>query len=593
MLRLDKFTQKSREAIQSALDLATEFKHQQVEPEHLTYALMKDKEGVVPLLLERLGLSLESLRAKIEADLKKRPEVEGQGAFLSQTVSRVLSQSQKIASQMKDEFVSQEHILLALSQDGTTVLSQEIKRNGIRENDILNILKQIRGGQKVTDMNPEDKYQALDKYGRDLTDLARKGKLDPVIGRDDEIRRVIQVLSRRTKNNPVLIGEPGVGKTAIAEGLAQRILSGDVPEGLKNKKVITLDMGALIAGAKYRGEFEDRLKAVLKEVESRDGEIILFIDELHTIVGAGQSEGAMDASNLLKPALARGLLHCVGATTLDEYRKRIEKDAALERRFQPVLVEEPTVEDTIAILRGLKERYEVHHGVRIQDAALIAAATMSHRYITDRFLPDKAIDLVDEAASALRLQLENKPAALEEAQTSIMRLEVEKEALKKEVALNDDRVAKARIKEIEQQVGELKEKFGELEVRWKNEKELVADIKKTKSEFEALRLEAEQAEQKADLSRAAEIRYGKIPELVKALKVKESKLKKLQAERRILREEVGPEDVAMVVARWTHNPVTRMLEGESAKLQRMEEGLKQRVRGQDEAVRKITEAVKR
>lgn len=589
MLRLDKFTQKSREAIQSALDLATEFKHQQVEPEHLTYALMKDKEGVVPLLLERLGLSLESLRAKIEADLKKRPEVEGQGAFLSQTVSRVLSQSQKIASQMKDEFVSQEHILLALSQDGTTVLSQEIKRNGIRENDILNILKQIRGGQKVTDMNPEDKYQALDKYGRDLTDLARKGKLDPVIGRDDEIRRVIQVLSRRTKNNPVLIGEPGVGKTAIAEGLAQRILSGDVPEGLKNKKVITLDMGALIAGAKYRGEFEDRLKAVLKEVESRDGEIILFIDELHTIVGAGQSEGAMDASNLLKPALARGLLHCVGATTLDEYRKRIEKDAALERRFQPVLVEEPTVEDTIAILRGLKERYEVHHGVRIQDAALIAAATMSHRYITDRFLPDKAIDLIDEAASRLRIEIDSMPQELDENERKIRQLEIERQALKKE----KDEASLVRLKKLEEELGNLKESNKSLRLRWGREKDVISRIRNTKAQIEQKKIEESKAEKEGDLGKAAEIRYGTLVTLEKELKQQNQELVKVQKEGSLLKEEVDDQDIAAIVAKWTKIPVSKLLEGETEKLLKIEEGLKGRVVGQDEAIAFVSSCIRR
>ncbi len=589
MVRLDKFTQKSQEAIQNALSLAQELGHQQIEAEHLSFALLKDKEGLVVGLLEKLGLSSASLLEKIQEEFKRYPEVEGASPYLSNNLNKVLSDAQKIAVGMKDDYVSQEHILLAIIRNRDTIVAKEFRRQGKSETDVQEILKEIRGGQKVTDANPEEKYQALEKYGRDLTELASKGKLDPVIGRDEEIRRVIQVLSRRTKNNPVLIGEPGVGKTAIVEGLAQRIFSGDVPEGLKNKKVVVLDMGALVAGSKYRGDFEDRLKAVLKEVEAKEGQIILFIDELHTIVGAGKAEGSMDASNMLKPALARGMLRCIGATTLDEYRKHIEKDAALERRFQPVTVNEPTVEDAIAILRGLKERYEIHHGVRIQDSALIAAATMSHRYITERFLPDKAIDLIDEAASRLRIEIDSMPQELDVNERRIRQLEIERQALKKE----KDEASRDRLKKLEDELSGLKEENKKLRLRWQNEKEIIDKIRKVKTDIEQKKLEEVKYEKEGNLDKVAEIRYGTLVNLEKELKEKNKELAKVQSSGALLKEEVDDQDIAEIVSKWTKIPVSKLLEGETQKLIHIEESLKKRVVGQDVAIDLVASAIRR
>ena len=585
---IDKFTVKSQETLQQALQLAQELKHQQIDPDHLTYALLSEKEGIVPLMLERLGVSVPAVLKQLEDHFQTKPQVEGQDPFLSPDTQKVLNDALALAKQMKDEYASQEHLLMALSQTDA-VLGKQLKKQGIRSQDIRKMMENIRKGQRVTDPNAEEKYQALEKYGRDLTALAHSGKLDPVIGRDEEIRRVIQVLSRRTKNNPVLIGEPGVGKTAIAEGLAQRIASKDVPEGLKNKKVITIDMGALLAGAKYRGEFEDRLKAVLKEVEAHNGEIILFIDELHTIVGAGKAEGAIDAGNLLKPALARGMLRCIGATTLDEYRKYIEKDAALERRFQPVLVKEPTVEDAIAILRGLKERYEIHHGVRIQDAAIIAAATMSHRYITDRFLPDKAIDLIDEAASRLRIEIDSMPQELDINERRIRQLEIERQALKKE----KDDASRDRLAKLEAELSQLKEENKKLRLRWQGERQIIEEIRKVKAQIEQKKIEEKNAENQGDLGKAAEIRYGTLVNLEKELKKSNAELTKRQAGGLMLKEEVDDQDIAHIVSKWTHIPVTKLLEGETEKLIHIEKSLKSRVVGQDEAVELVASAIRR
>ncbi len=591
-MRFDKFTIKSQELIQSAQSLAAQHSNQQVEPEHLLVAMLGQAGGIAGAMLRKLGVSPAEVAQKADAAVAKLPSVSGAGmgeVYISPRTKTVLEQAFAEATHMKDEYVSIEHILLALCDKKAGEASRILAGNGISREAILKALIEIRGNQRITDPNPEEKYQALEKFSRNLTDLARLGKLDPVIGRDDEIRRIVQVLSRRTKNNPVLIGEPGVGKTAIVEGLAQRIVAGDVSETLKNRRLVALDMGALIAGAKYRGEFEDRLKAVLKEVETAEGEIILFIDELHTVVGAGAAEGAVDASNMLKPALARGTLRCVGATTLNEYRKYIEKDAALERRFQPVLVGEPTVEDTISILRGLKEKYEVHHGVRIKDSAIVAAATLSHRYIADRFLPDKAIDLIDECASKLRIEIDSMPAEIDEIQRKITQSEIERQALKKET----DPVAKERLQKLEAELADMNDELMKMKGHWQNEKDLIQTIRKIKEDQEQLNTEAQLAEREGNLARVAEIRYGKALELQKQLEEANQKLSELQQSSKMLKEEVDDEDVAEVVSRWTGIPVSKMMEGERDKLLRMEERLHRRVIGQDEAVSAVSNAVRR
>ncbi|MBW1955082.1 MAG: ATP-dependent chaperone ClpB [Deltaproteobacteria bacterium] len=590
---MNKLTVKCQEALQAAQTKAVNYNHQEVDGEHLLLALLEQPDGLVPRLLKRMEVSETAVQRRLEEALEKKPRISGPGTepgkvYITQRLSRLLVAAQKEAEALKDEYVSVEHLLLAFLEEGrSTPAGAILQEFGITRESLLKTLTAVRGHQRVTSADPEGTYEALQKYGRDLVEEARSGKLDPVIGRDGEIRRVIRILSRKTKNNPVLIGDPGVGKTAIVEGLAHRIVRQDVPEGLKNKTIFALDMGALLAGAKYRGEFEERLKAVLQEIKESEGRILLFIDELHTIVGAGKAEGAIDAGNMLKPMLARGELHCIGATTLDEYRKYIEKDKALERRFQPVLVDEPSVEDTISILRGLKERYEVHHGVRIQDSALVTAAVLSNRYVSDRFLPDKAIDLVDEACAMIRTEIDSMPTELDEVSRRIMQLEIEEAALKKET----DRSSKDRLKALQKELADLREQADSMRTQWEVEKEAIKKIQAVREEIEKARHELEMAERRYDLNRAAELRHGKLPELERSLNAEEEKLAKNQTGDRLLREEVTEEEIAEIISRWTGIPVARLMEGERQKILRLDEVLHERVIGQDEAVRLVADAV--
>ena len=589
-MRVDKLTLKAQEALVESERLASEHAHPQIEPEHLLQALLLQAEGVIPPVLNKLGVGREVMTREIEKALAKLPKVQGVGSRpTSGMLQTVLEAAFRQADRLKDEYVSTEHLLLALAETKGSAAHQILTSQGVNPDNILKALVDVRGSQRVTDASPEEKYQTLQRYARDLTDLARKGKLDPVIGRDEEVRRVIQVLSRRTKNNPVLMGEPGVGKTAIVEGLAQRIVAGDVPESLKHKRLVALDLGAMVAGAKYRGEFEDRLKALLREVSEAQGRVVLFIDELHTLVGAGAAEGAVDASNMLKPALARGELRCIGATTLSEYKKHIEKDAALERRFQQVFVGEPTVADTIGILRGLKERYEVHHGVRIKDSAILAAATLSDRYITGRFLPDKAIDLVDESAASLRMEIDSLPVEVDEVERRIRQLEIERQALKKE----EDKASRERLASLERELANLKEKSAQLKARWQNERAVISGIRNLKERIEQARIEEQRQERAGNLGKVAEIRYGSLVDLQKELDAANRKLEQMQQSSRMLKEEVDEEDIAQVVSKWTGIPVAKMLEGEVDRLVQMEERLSRRVIGQQKALGSVSNAIRR
>ena len=588
-MRFDRFTIRGQEAVQAAIGVAEKNQNQQVEPEHMLLAMLEQKEGVVRPILGKVGVNVAPVINELQAEIGKLPKVTGGQQYFSSRTNTLFQEVQKIAERMEDEYISTEHLLIAIAAEKEGEAGKILRSNGVTSEDVDKVINEMRGGTRITDQNAEENFQALEKYAQDLTERARKGKLDPVIGRDDEIRRTIQILSRRTKNNPVLIGEPGVGKTAIVEGLAQRIVSGDVPETLKNKRLVSLDLGAMLAGAKYRGEFEDRLKAVLKEIEKAEGQIILFIDELHTLVGAGASEGAIDASNMLKPALARGTLRAVGATTLAEYQKYIEKDKALERRFQQVYIGEPTVEDTIAILRGLKERYEIHHGVRVKDSAIVAAATLSHRYITDRFLPDKAIDLIDEAASKLRIEIDSMPQEIDILEREILQLEIERQALTRET---DDK-SKQRLDDIEKRIADLNEKSSAMKAKWQSEKEEIEKMRKLKEQLDEAKTELDRARQQGDLNKAAELQYGKIPEVEKLLETEQKRLEELQSDGVYLKEEVDEEDVAGVVAKWTGVPVSKMLEGEMQKLVQMEDKLRSRVIGQDEALEAVANAVRR